>query len=126
MCDSNRDMESGVAQWWPGRESHKAGQHGQRGADLGRCAEAARGSKGGVAVNWPVAAKGETMRRWRLWPIVRFINYRKSCPNSDSGCWTRWLRFDRYWSGRIWMLGIRHLCLELDWRRNWLQDMIDG
>jgi hypothetical protein len=65
-----------------------------------------------------------SVRRWRIIPKVRLINYHTNFPkHMRGGLWERWFYFERRWGGRIWYFGVRHLALELDFRRDWLYDM---
>ena len=59
------------------------------------------------------------IERWLLIPHVRYINYLKAYPNYPHGSiWKRWLRVERYWDKRMIIVGIKHLALVLDFRRN--------
>ena len=31
--------------------------------------------------------------------------------------------FKRYWSGKLWYIGVSHYTLILDFRKNWMDDM---
>lgn len=58
----------------------------------------------------------------RIIPKISFINYHKSVPISK-GIWNKWLSVSRAWSGNIIMVQIKHFAIELDFRKNWLNDM---
>lgn len=63
-------------------------------------------------------------RRWKFWPKATIINYHKNFPkHMRGGMWEKWFYFERMWGGRIWYFGVRHLAIELDFRRDWLYDM---
>jgi hypothetical protein len=71
--------------------------------------------------------KGEDMNEAkRMIPKLRWVNYHKEFPQTEDGaCWKRGFGFDKYWGGLIWTFSFRHYALILDFRRNWLADMID-
>ena len=60
-------------------------------------------------------------------PSITFINYYKEMPGLKStNAFTRWLYCEKRWSGNIIYIGIKHWCLEFDFRKNWLNDMKAG
>ena len=60
--------------------------------------------------------------RWAL-PRVRYTNFRKHFGAVADGAFKQWFNFQRLWGGRIWIFGIRHHQISLDFRRCWLSDM---
>jgi len=66
------------------------------------------------------------MKRWRIMPKFSFVNYRKEFPNSGTNCWKKWFDINRYWFGRLIYFQVKHYCIQLDFRKSWVQDMIDG
>ena len=42
--------------------------------------------------------------------------------------WQKWneISFRKYWSGRIFSVGISKLCIDLDCRIDWIKDMVTG
>lgn len=59
--------------------------------------------------------------RWKL-PTVSYCNFYKEFPNAR-GAFRRWLTFKRYWSGRLWCIGIRQHEITIDFRMSPLDDM---
>lgn len=57
---------------------------------------------------------------------VRYINYRKAYPNASPQCWSRWFAIERYWGGKIILIQCKAHTIELDFRRNWIKDLITG
>ena len=55
---------------------------------------------------------------------VKYVNYRKEFPTLTNS--TRWFSFDRYWSGKLIHVSVKHHCLIFDFRKNWLEDMARG
>jgi hypothetical protein len=39
-------------------------------------------------------------------------------------CKCKWFGFRRYWSEKIWNISFKRYTLSLDFRKNWLKDMI--
>lgn len=66
------------------------------------------------------------MKSWRIVPKVRFTNYRKLYPQGGENCWKQWVSVSRRWRGRIININVRHFQLSLDFRRNWIADMVEG
>ena len=62
-------------------------------------------------------------RLWRIIPKIRYIDFDKEFPNHD--CFKTLFWFKRYWSGRIWKMGIKAKCIELDFRYSWISDMVN-
>lgn len=63
--------------------------------------------------------------RWKWFPQVRYVNFRKVFPNTPKHCFTQWFYFDTLmWGGRIWNIGIKHHQIILDFRLSWLDDMV--
>lgn len=60
-------------------------------------------------------------------PKIKFINYHNKFPwIKESGtAYTRWFSFDRYWMGKIWQITVKHYAISIDFRRNWIADMVD-
>lgn len=46
------------------------------------------------------------------------INYHKD------GLWRFKLRFNQYWHKKIWIFGFWRIALTLDFRKNWIRDMV--
>jgi starvation-inducible outer membrane lipoprotein len=65
------------------------------------------------------------LRRWKVVPSVSYTNFAKAFPNSGPYCWTRWFSVNRYWGGKIINISVKHHSVSLDFRRNWIADMID-
>lgn len=65
------------------------------------------------------------MKKWRIFPKIHYHNYKKSFPNLGD-CFTKWIDIQRFWGGRIIYFHIKHYCLELDFRRDWVADMVEG
>ena len=63
-------------------------------------------------------------RKWRIIPKITYTNWHKYNP-ATKGLWNRWFAIDRWWSGRIIHISIRYYSLELDFRRNWVEDMLE-
>lgn len=61
--------------------------------------------------------------RWKL-PTVNYTNFRKEFPSMGATCFTKWLNFERRWSGRIWNIQFKHHQISLDFRLSWLDDMV--
>lgn len=59
----------------------------------------------------------------RLWPTVRYVNFRKVYPAED-GIWRQWFMVRRYWLGRLIYVSVRHHYVILDFRRDWVADLI--
>lgn len=59
-------------------------------------------------------------------PRVRFINYRKLFPQASIGCWAKWFDVQRFWGGKIILIHVKAFAIELDFRRNWIADMMTG
>jgi len=38
----------------------------------------------------------------------------------------RWFYISRFWSGKIIYIGIKHWCISLDFRVNWIRDLIES
>ena len=55
---------------------------------------------------------------------IEYVNYNKEFPKAK--CWKKWFSLKRYWSGKIWHIGIKHHCLVFDFRYDWISDMTDG
>lgn len=66
------------------------------------------------------------IKHWRVIPKISFINYEKSFPNMGKACFTKWFDIKRAWGGRLIYIHIKARAIELDFRRNWLMDMIEG
>lgn len=55
--------------------------------------------------------------------MIKFINYRKELPNASSNCWDRLFYFEKRWRGKLWYIGVKHFCIVIDLRKNWIMDM---
>ena len=64
------------------------------------------------------------LRKWRIIPEIIYINWHKEKSYTDYGLWQKWFVVDRYWGGRIIYFTIRYHTVVLDFRRNWIRDMI--
>lgn len=56
---------------------------------------------------------------------IRFINWHKRFKGSE-GLWNKWFKVERFWMGKIIEITVKHYTLVLDFRKNWLKDMVDG
>jgi len=54
---------------------------------------------------------------------VSYTNFRKEYPGRVDHCFKQWISFHRYWSGRLWLISIRHHQITLDFRLSWLDDL---
>lgn len=54
-------------------------------------------------------------------PKISFVNYHKLYPNTSA--FKRWLVLERFWNKQLWIIGVRHLFIKLDWRKDWVGDM---
>ena len=59
----------------------------------------------------------------RLIPNIRFTYYHKSFPITK-GIWNEWFKVQKAWAGSIVEIRIRHYQLSLDFRKNFLNDML--
>jgi len=59
----------------------------------------------------------------RIIPKIRFINYHKQFPTS-TGAFKRLFYINTRWGGDIINIGILHYAVSLDFRKNWLDDML--
>ena len=66
--------------------------------------------------------KDTMFSKWRLIPRLSYVNYAKEYPQSQ--CWKTWFYIHRFWGGRIINIGILSRALVLDFRRDWLADML--
>lgn len=62
--------------------------------------------------------------RFRIIPKISYVNYRKLYPQTSA--FKRLFIAQRAWSGLLWIVGIKHHVVKLDWRRNWVRDMLDA
>jgi hypothetical protein len=58
----------------------------------------------------------------KLIPKIQFTNYRKEFPNMSENCMKQLLSVNRYWSGGIIVIGIKHYSISLDFRKDWIAD----
>ena len=58
---------------------------------------------------------------WRIIPKMEYHRWEK-----DDVCWKRWFYINRLWSGRLIFISIKRHQLCLDFRYNWLADMMEG
>lgn len=42
-----------------------------------------------------------------------------------NGCFTRWFAVDRKWSGQLISINIKHHSLVMDFRRDWIADVMN-
>ena len=65
-------------------------------------------------------------RDWRLIPKITFHNWNinPNYGNMSAGLWNRWFSIERRWSGRIVLVCMRQFMLQLDFRKDWLADMV--
>lgn len=61
--------------------------------------------------------------RWRILPKISYTNWRKQ-PGVPSFLWKQWFLVKRFWGGRIIYIQVRNHQIELDFRKNWVADMI--
>lgn len=66
----------------------------------------------------------KTKNKWRIFPKINYTNFRKHFPNSDNRCYDEWFSIHKVWSWRVIGIFIKHHCLTLDFRKNWVKDMI--
>jgi len=59
----------------------------------------------------------------RLIPKIRFTNYHKLFPITR-GIWNEWFKCQRMWGGSIVEIRVKHYQLSLDFRKNWMKDML--
>lgn len=57
---------------------------------------------------------------------ARYVNYKREFPEAANHCWRAWFAVHRYWGGKIINIHVRHHCIVLDFRRDWVRDMITG
>lgn len=62
------------------------------------------------------------MRNWRWIPRVYYTNYRKRHPNL--GVFKSWLWISRFWGDRLINIGVRYHVITLDFRRDWVGDLL--
>jgi len=62
--------------------------------------------------------------RWRLFPKIEYVDMAKEFPNSAKICWKKWFSVEKYWMGRLIYIHFKAKTFILDFRRNWLYDMI--
>ena len=63
---------------------------------------------------------------WRIFPKIKYTNFRKKYSNIGRDCFTEWFSIERFWGGRIIEICVKHRQISLDFRRNWVEDMIYG
>ena len=64
------------------------------------------------------------LHRCRLIPKVSYTNYRKGYENNVSKlCFQKWFSVERFWSGKIVIVCVKHHGLVFDFRRDWISDM---
>lgn len=66
------------------------------------------------------------MKRWRLLPKVRFINYRREFPNMGPSVFSEWFTIDKKWSGRLIFIHVKAFAVCLDFRRDPVADMMNA
>lgn len=54
---------------------------------------------------------------------IEYVNYRKEFPTMGQ-THQQWFSFERYWSGKLWHIGVKHHCLILDFRTDVIGDMM--
>lgn len=62
-------------------------------------------------------------RRWRILPSIYFTNYRKTSPNAGN-CFKRWFSVTRFWGWKLIYITVKHFQVTLDFRKNWVADMV--
>lgn len=62
--------------------------------------------------------------KWRIIPRIHYTNFRKLYHQTLA--FKRWFVAERFWQGRLWVIGTRHHIVKLDWRRDWVRDMFDA
>jgi hypothetical protein len=60
-----------------------------------------------------------TKRKWRMFPKIDYHHWK-----DDGVCWKRWFYISRLWSGRLIFIGVKRHQICLDFRYNWLADMM--
>lgn len=63
-------------------------------------------------------------RKWRIIPVVSYTNWKKQAGYRE-GLWKRWFLVQRFWSGRIIDIQVKHHMLSLDFRYSWLADLMN-
>jgi hypothetical protein len=71
-----------------------------------------------------LALKRRNMKNTRIIPKVSWCNFRKLYPRKLDHVFKQWFYCERMWGGKIINIGVRHYQLTLDFRKNWLLDMI--
>ncbi len=66
------------------------------------------------------------IKYWRFIPKISFINYEKCFPNIGHDCFNKWFDIRRAWGGRLVYIHVKARAIELDFRRNWLMDVMYG
>lgn len=58
---------------------------------------------------------------------IKFVNFKKEYPGKNLGnAFKRWFYIERLWSGKIINIGVKHWMINIDLRKNWIDDMIGG
>lgn len=63
--------------------------------------------------------------RWRIWPLIRYINYRKEFPSMSFDCCKQLFSIKRAWRGQLIFISVKHWTVCLDFRANWTQQFIE-
>jgi hypothetical protein len=61
---------------------------------------------------------------FKLIPKINYTNFRKEYGICGAMAFKRWFYFERFWSGKIINIGIKHFHVSFDFRKNWLMDML--
>ena len=61
----------------------------------------------------------------RIIPSVLFVNFRKKFPMLGENCFQEWFHFNRYWGGKLIYVGCKSRIMILDFRKDWLGDMLN-
>ena len=59
----------------------------------------------------------------KLIPKISFTNYHKEFPITK-GIWNEWIKINKAWGGSILEIRCKHWQLSLDFRKNWMADML--
>ena len=69
--------------------------------------------------------KRSFLSKWRIFPKISYTNFKKEYSKIGDDCFTKWFSVQKYWGGRIIGFSIKHHVVSLDFRKNWLVDMVD-
>lgn len=67
----------------------------------------------------------ERTKQRRAFPKIRFMNYRKEFPVMGDNCFRDWFWIQRLWKNRLIFIHVKHFALVLDFRMDWVGDMVN-